>query len=385
MTAHSKIGPSGASRWMRCPGSVQLCEKLPNVSSVFAAEGTAAHELGEVCLLKNHEPSGYLGETFNGFEVDAEMADYVSVYVDYCRNLPGDQRHVEVKADYPPEPELFGTADYVCVDTVGGILHVADLKYGRGVAVSPENNTQLMIYGLMVYMNLPLDVQRDIDVVTLHVVQPRIHNIADWSYSAKELLRWSKDTLDSAIRDALDPLEDTLKAGSHCQFCRAKPTCKTVRNLMTEKAKLGFGGKPPVLNELSEAEMLEVLQNADMIIDFVKSVKQWAHDKLEKGETIPGYKLVAKRAIRQWNAPEDEIVKLIFSTTEMGYDDCYEMKLFSPTKMEKALGKDRMQAVGLTDMIIAESSGYTMAPESDKRKAINPLEDRKDKAKAAFE
>lgn len=384
MGAHSQIGPSGASRWMNCPGSVQLCAKIPNVSSRFAAEGTAAHELGEACLLANTNASGYLGETFEGFEVDAEMADYVQVYVDYCRGLSGDSRHIEVKAEYPPEPELFGTADYVCVDAANGILHVADLKYGRGIEVSPVMNTQLMIYGLMVYMGLDIATQNRIDTLRLHIIQPRIYNIDAWDVSRYWLMSWADQVLDRKIKEALDPSETTLVAGKHCQFCLAKPTCKTVRNLMTEKAKLGFGSTVPELNELSEDDMLELLQNADMIIDFIKSVKQWAHDKLERGEAVTGYKLVPKRAMRQWSAPEEEIVKAIMTVAEMSIDDVYEMKLFSPAKMEKQLGKDKMQTLGLDAMVVSESSGYTMAPASDKRKAVNPAADRENKAKAAF-
>lgn len=57
MSAHAQLGPSGASRWMACPGSVRLSAGLPDESSPFAEEGTKAHELAEICLKQGYHPS----------------------------------------------------------------------------------------------------------------------------------------------------------------------------------------------------------------------------------------------------------------------------------------------------------------------------------------
>lgn len=385
MAAHSIIGPSGAYRWMRCPGSVQRCKGLPNISSPFAAEGTAAHALGELALVDGCSPVGYLGEEVEGFVVDVEMAEAVGVYVDYVRDqIPGEYRLIEHRAEYPPEPELFGTADYVALFEQAARLYVADLKYGRGVQVFAENNYQLMIYALMTLLTLPLDRQRQIEEVEVVIIQPRLSHIDSWSITKDRLLQWSKDVLDPAITRALDPHYTELSAGEHCRFCLAKPTCPEIRKRMMEKVKIQFGAKPPAVEELAESDIVEALNFADELIDFAKSLKQWAHSRLERGDPVPGWKLVAKRATRQWGAEEGDITSRIFGASEWGYDDVYDMKLKSPAQVEKLLGKKLMSELGLTELVKAESTGFTMVREADKRPAVDPQKASIDQAKAAF-
>lgn len=90
MAKHAILSASGASRWMACTPSAVLEQQFENKSSVFAEEGTLAHELGELTLRFN------LGEitkrTFNSKLkkiqenklYSADMPDYVQTYVDTC-------------------------------------------------------------------------------------------------------------------------------------------------------------------------------------------------------------------------------------------------------------------------------------------------------------
>jgi len=79
MIAHASLGASNAHRWLECAGSVQAEIGLPNTSSVFALEGTTAHDLAELTLTTT---DGAL-DLF----ADQEMADYVRIYTDYVRSL----------------------------------------------------------------------------------------------------------------------------------------------------------------------------------------------------------------------------------------------------------------------------------------------------------
>jgi hypothetical protein len=46
---HAKLSPSASERWMTCPASIRMEEQVPpEPESTYAAEGTAAHSLGEI-------------------------------------------------------------------------------------------------------------------------------------------------------------------------------------------------------------------------------------------------------------------------------------------------------------------------------------------------
>ena len=47
---HAKLSASGSARWLSCTGSVKAESTLPNTTTPYAMEGTAAHELADMCL-----------------------------------------------------------------------------------------------------------------------------------------------------------------------------------------------------------------------------------------------------------------------------------------------------------------------------------------------
>lgn len=60
-SVHATRNASGAKRWMNCPGSINMEHGRPNSSSEAARLGTAAHALGEACLLDGSEAWEWLG------------------------------------------------------------------------------------------------------------------------------------------------------------------------------------------------------------------------------------------------------------------------------------------------------------------------------------
>ena len=93
MATHAKLSASGSERWLKCTGSIKAEEGYANVSSIFALEGTAAHELAELALTQAKPASDFIGiplpET-NAIEVTQDMADYVQRYIDYVQSLQND-------------------------------------------------------------------------------------------------------------------------------------------------------------------------------------------------------------------------------------------------------------------------------------------------------
>ena len=87
---HSELGASGAHRWLRCPASVKYSRGI-EVTSVYAEEGTLAHDLAESCFYFDESPLEHLGQSFNNSQhvVTEEMAHHVSNYLAYVKSISG--------------------------------------------------------------------------------------------------------------------------------------------------------------------------------------------------------------------------------------------------------------------------------------------------------
>lgn len=150
--AHSTYSASGAHRWMMCTPSANLEQQFPNETSVFAEEGTVAHDLAEHKLKKALKMRSR--KPVSKFASD-EMDEHTDMYVEYCLGLIEQAKEsckdvqilIEQKLDFSDYvPEGFGTGDLVVVGN--GTLPVVDFKYGKGVIVSAEHNPQMMLYAL---------------------------------------------------------------------------------------------------------------------------------------------------------------------------------------------------------------------------------------------
>ena len=65
------------------------------------------------------------------------------------------------------DSDSFGTSDAVVIDEVNGTAHIIDLKYGKGVSVEAEQNTQTMLYALGVIDDLGF--MYEFDTVIIHI------------------------------------------------------------------------------------------------------------------------------------------------------------------------------------------------------------------------
>ena len=343
-----------------------MCEGLENKSSVYAAEGTAAHALGEMALASGRYPGTWIDETVEGFVVDYDMAAAVRVYYDFVtelRGLDNDcylERRVSLERLHPPVP-MFGTSDCIIYSRLLKKLWVIDYKHGAGVAVEAKGNVQGRYYALGALLSMEDD--KPVGEVEIVIVQPRAMHpdgpIRSDVVSAAELIEFAEDLLQAA-RATLDP-DAPIVPGDHCKFCTAAGVCPGLRQQALTVAQAEFG--PPDPRTLTPEMVADLLQKADIVEEWVKSLRAHAYSTLEKGGQVPGFKLVAKRATRKW-ADDKEAEKVFDNLLE---DAAYDFKLKSPAQMEKLLSKEHQPLLkGLT---VSVSSGFNLVPVSDKRTA----------------
>jgi hypothetical protein len=264
------------------------------------------------------------------------------------------------------EPGMFGTVDaWTYLD---GALCVFDFKYGRGIIVQAENNTQLQYYALGLAKKLIGD-GLETKTVTLAIFQPRAADAESPSssvtYSADMLDVWAEKFKEAVIRTQIE--SDVLVSGEHCRYCAGRIICPELKSANMLAAKAEFSDSSLVLPEPSQMKLDqigEVLTRAKLVQAWIESVEQYAFELLNKGEAVTGWKLVDKRAIRKWS---DETEVEVESLAKYGID-AFDLTLKSPAQLEKIAGKDWVNARAQS-----VSSGVTLVPESDKRQATNNL------------
>lgn len=372
--AHAILSASGASRWMACTPSARLEQQFENKTSEYAAEGTLAHELGELKLKKVLE--GLSSRSFNSKLkkiqenklYTADMPDYVDVYVDTCLERYSEARaktpdalfKIEQRLDFSEwVPEGFGTGDFVII--ADGTMEVCDLKYGKGVPVSADNNKQMMLYALGAISEFGF--LYDIEKVRMTIIQPRLDNISTFEITVEDILKWAEEYVRPRAELAIKG-EGEFCVGDHCGFCRAQAVCKAQAEYNMELAKYEFQEPPTMDNN----DISYVLSKVDNLIKWATKVKEFALEQALIGEEFDGYKLVEGKSTRKY-ADIDEIATIL---EENGYRDIFKPKeLLGITNMEKLVGKKKL--VELIGSYIEKPVGKpTLVPITDKREPYNP-------------
>lgn len=371
--AHSPLGPSSASRWLNCPGSVLATADLPDTESEFSREGTQAHEIAELCRIEDVSAATYLGprgKTLANPElVNPEMVEGVQRFLDYVNAQQGDALN-ESRVHYGNwVPNGFGTLDAAALRP--GEADVTDLKYGKGVQVFAADNAQLKLYALGIYADW--DWLYQFKQFHLHVFQPRLDHIDSWSISVEDLLAWANTEVRPGALRALVP-GAAFNPGSWCQFCKIRGTCR-VRAESVFKQVIGeFDSleeaalKPPRVG-LSNAEVAVVLTALPAIKSWCKDIEKHAASEVMQGRAVGDFKFVEGRGKRDWALTEDELV-VVWQRAGIPTKDMYgDPPLLSVPKAEKVIGKKH--ALWVVEGLVAKSAGKpVLVPGSDPRKPV---------------
>lgn len=348
---HSNIvGGSTAKRVIACPASVKLVAKMPpKPSSEHADRGTLLHNVIAEILMSHRPPTDFIGEKYKDQVLTRELLE--EKIIPALKAL--DEIDPDRQMDYEVEtrvgfgdflPNVFGSTDLV--GRIGNRAIILDWKFGDGIMVGAEENEQLMFYAAAA-MRTPQAqwAFKFTEEIELIIVQPP--SIRRWVTTRERIAQFERD-LAQAVNVSSWP-NAPMQSGDHCRWCAAKPICPNMTGAVERALQ-------QQIVELDTPKLAEYLKQADILEGWIKDLRALAFQVLESGSPMPGYKLVAKRATRQWVSEA--------AAAEFLGDKAYKSELISPAQAEKLVKN-------IPDELIKKvSSGTTMAEESDSRPAV---------------
>ena len=377
--AHSPLGPSAADRWINCPGSVNATRGIHDPSSEFAAEGSFAHSIADMARDQNVPAKKFIGHTAkqDGFEYtcDKEMAEHVQFFIDYVNQWEADENLNESRVSYDAWVDGgFGTLDAALLND--GTTIIADLKYGQGIQVFAEDNSQLKLYALGIYQEYG-DLY-DITTFKLCIVQPRLNWIDEYEISIEDLLTWANDVVEPAADEALTDTAH-FKAGEWCtkNFCKIRASCKT----RADSIKAVLHDEMDEIrdaNELGEEELGAAMSSVPLIRKWCADIEGRVTELVLAGHEIIGddelpYKMVAGRGSRSWVDPVEADKAMRNYKIKVG--DIWPRKMCTPPGIEKVIGKGHPV---LKKHVVTKPGKATLVPGSDKRPAFKTSSDEMD-------
>ncbi len=371
-TQHALLSASSAHRWLHCTGSPLLEKEFPDTTSVYAQEGTLAHELCELKLKKYTTvmPKGTYTRAHNKIMKSElwqnEMESTSETYLEYVKEIMlaceiAPAVLIEKRVDFSRYvPEGFGTAD--CLILAGDTLHVIDYKHGKGVVVDADHNPQMMLYALGAMDELSLLYR--FKSVHMVIVQPRVNNISEFTMSAEDLRSWGESVVKPKAEAAISG-NGTFEAGDWCRFCRAKQQCKTRYESNDSLYPELSAQHDPRLITLDD--LGEYLRRGRDMAAWLEDMKEYALSESLAGADVPGWKAVEGRGSRAFTDTDEAIDILI----KNGIDESvlYERRVLTLAQMEKAVGKKAFGEI-VGNLVVKNPGKPTLVEESDKRPKI---------------
>ena len=382
---HSLLSASSAHRWLTCTPSAML-ERLEETEecSVYAAEGTAAHELARLKLERFYnritveeyaeELEKFIASPEFGRFYNPDFNEYVESYVEFIKDITANMEDYEldfeVRLDFSNiVPDGFGTADAIIVDYKTMKGYVVDLKFGQGVPVTAKDNPQLRLYAIGL-----LHVYRRLTSIEMIIFQPRLDSVSREEMSVIDLIEWGFGEVRPKAELAANGEGVLRPSESACRFCKLRGKCKARADSQLTTAQREFeiiDHRSTLVQSLNPAQLANILDVAPLFVDWYKDVQAFALGQLIAGEKIPGYKLVEGRSNRI--ITDEEKVKEILLGVGFTEDEIMKPRTTQGiSTLEGIVGKKLFGEL-CGDYIIKPTGKLTMAPVSDRRPEVSTL------------
>lgn len=389
--------PSYSATWLNCLGSLHPSRHAKDTAGIDAAVGTVFHSMMAEWQV-NGRPDHWLGrietivsedllQTFQ-VEIDEEMFYYGDICLRYYADIPGE-RFYEIRvdiSDLTPIPNQKGTADLAILSR---ILRIVDWKYGRGVQVFAEENTQELCYAWGIFVKY--DPIYHFEEIELHIAQPRLNHFDVWRITRDELIAWAgyiRERAHAAWKRGA-PRTVTPKG---CQWCKVSATCVALEMARQNLADMTFdaieepvtedqmavtvaSGSPPKQlpepGELPTYNLSKIVSYQKMFEAFFKRAREELTNRVLDGEELDEWKIVESRSRRRYRNENNAVEKLSLLVPP---EELIDHKLKSPAQVEKLLRPAGVRGKLLSDymkMLTVKPPGKpTLAPDGDNRLAI---------------
>lgn len=406
---HRRYSPSQSERFLNCPGSVALLERVPaRIESEYAIEGTKAHEVLDVALKNGVRRAIDAHRDYSSLCMEDFGSDFyhsIQVTLNYIYGLLDDypdavlftEAHVN-----PPLPSAPGEGAGYCDVAIYipsiATLFVIDFKHGSGVSKAAKGNTQCLQYaGGFLFEDNPKIDPATVDKVVAVIVQPRAFHV-EGTIREHELTPYEVyeylDRLDEGVRECQKPNAALVPGEDQCRFCDARTMCPAreamgLQNAVSTTFKNIYDVKAPGIPDVHMVDIERIayiMQWKPFLEKFLNDVEQHGRELMERGFNVTGFKLVETQARRKWYGDENAIAFKLAALARKDVTEVMEMKLISITDAERmvveafksnvARGKKKQAAEDakqlFAQLTLKQSSGtVTIAPVDDPRPAVN--------------
>jgi len=398
---HVECSASVTERFWNCPGSIALAQKSGNANKANSAaeRGTAAHEVGEICLRSGEDAFDHIGSVHNGIEIDEKICEGVNLYLETVRPYMTIEWEYKIEERVsldllnPPVP-MAGTADFTAYNRATKTLVCIDYKNGV-VPVDIRGHKPTRYYCLGAYYALPIGY--DVETVVMIIVQPNAlygQAVKQETISFLDLIEWGFELIERARATQLP--NATIAAGDWCKYCPAKGMCPIRAERRLSEAQLAFSDivENPTYNVvtacatnltvLTREQMARIYIAKDEIIKFLKDVEEALIQDWRHGEEPYGLKMVESEGTRAWDKNLTEAqIKDALKVLPLKEEDLYtKPKLVSPTQVASAFWslkkgqkgvkkKDvEVEFAELTKDFVKRPKGQKLVPATDRRESL---------------
>lgn len=287
-----------------------------------AAEGTAAHQLAELCvgayLLCGVAPHMVGQVADNGVVYTDEMQEaaeeyariIVAILAPTGAQLSDPNVGLEQEMSIPDiHDENGGTPDFWFYDQKNGVIHVIDFKFGF-LIVEAFENYQLINYLAGISGLFEINGLQDQEIrVELHVYQPRgyhpegAHRI--WRARLSDMRGYFNHLRLGAEESTRGGV---ARVGPHCLRCDARHCCEALRRATASATAMTYDATVTNLDGPSLGLELTYLQRAaDLLEARISGLKSEGEQRARKGEVIPGWALQTAYGKRTWKNKAEAI------------------------------------------------------------------------------